>query len=130
MSRAKDVVDAYMAAFAAKDQERSRQYLHPRMTFVGPLETFNNAADYEASITKLQAIVTRVDRRKVVADESDVCVLYDLVTNTPAGTSRVAQWFHVDSGQITAIETFFDARPFAAMFGRRAASSAFMHVAT
>ena len=118
MSRAKDIVGAYMAAFAAKGQERSRQYLHPSMTFVDPLETFTNAADYEASITQLQSIVTRVDQRKVVAGESDVCVRYDLVTNTLAGTSRIVQWFHVEGDQITAIETFLDGRPFAAMCGR------------
>jgi hypothetical protein len=107
-----------MDAFAAKDQERSRRLLHPTMTFVGPLESLSNAADYLASIQRLEAIVTRIDRRKVVADEHDACVIYDLVTNTPAGTSRVAQWFHVEGDLITAIETFFDARPFAAMFGR------------
>jgi hypothetical protein len=106
-----------MDAFAAKDQGRAGQVLHPNMTFVGPIDTFGNAADYLASIQRLEAIVTRINRRKVVAEGNDVCVVYDLVTNTPAGTSRVAQWFHVEGNQITAIEAFFDARPFAAMFG-------------
>src|SRR5579859_3872548 len=102
MSRARAIVEAYFDAFAAKDQARSTTLLHPDLSFVGPFETLATAADYLASIGRLEAIVTRIDQRKVLADESDVCVVYDLVTNTPAGTSHVAQWFHVDGDQITA----------------------------
>jgi hypothetical protein len=47
------------------------------------------------------------------ADGDDVCLIYDLVTNTPAGTAPVAEWFRVRDGKIAQIRVFFDARPFA-----------------
>jgi len=48
----------------------------------------------------------------------DVVTIYDLQTNTPAGTSHVAEWATVEKGRIAEIRVFFDARPFAAMFGQ------------
>jgi hypothetical protein len=47
----------------------------------------------------------------MVADENDACVVYDLVTNSPAGTSRVAQWCPAEGDLISATDTFIDARP-------------------
>jgi hypothetical protein len=42
--------------------------------------------------------------------------IYDLHTNTPDGTSNIAERAPVTGGKIQAIRVFFDARPFAAMF--------------
>ena len=61
-------------------------------------------------------MVQRVDVEKVFVDGNDVCTLYDLVTNTPAGTSFVSEWFQVKNDRIGSIRVVFDARPFAAMF--------------
>ena len=55
----------------------------------------------------------------VKLDGNDVCMLYDMVTRTPAGTAFVAEWLHVEGGKIASIRTVFDARPFAAMFGKK-----------
>ena len=63
--------------------------------------------------------MTQVRKKKTFVDEKDVCVLYDLVTNTPTGTIPCAEWIHADQGKIKSIQVFFDARPFAAMFARR-----------
>jgi hypothetical protein len=51
-------------------------------------------------------------------EDDDVCVLYDIITNTSAGTAFVAEWFRVKGQQFSEIMVVFDARPFAAMFGR------------
>ncbi len=45
-------------------------------------------------------------------------VLYEMVTNTPAGTAFIAEWYQVRGGKIAALRAVFDARPFAALFGR------------
>jgi len=42
--------------------------------------------------------------------------IYDLHTNTPAGTSNIAEWARVKNGKIVEMHVLFDARPFAAMF--------------
>ena len=54
--------------------------------------------------------------KKIVEDGDDVVTIYDLHTNTPAGTSHVAEWARVKGGKIAEMRVFFDARPFAAMF--------------
>ena len=33
-------------------------------------------------------------------DGDDVCLFYDLVTHTPAGTAFIAEWHHVTDGKI------------------------------
>ena len=87
-------------------------------TFQGPLDTFNKADDYLEALKKLASIIQRIDLKKVFVDGDDVCVLYDMVTNTPAGTAFIAEWYQVKGGKITALRAVFDARPFAALFGR------------
>jgi hypothetical protein len=51
-------------------------------------------------------------------DGDDVCMFYDLVTNSPAGTALVAEWHHVSGGKIDRIRVVFDARPFAPLMGK------------
>jgi hypothetical protein len=62
--------------------------------------------------------VQRIDVKKLFVDGDDVCLLYEMVTNTPAGTAFIAEWLHVEGDKIAAIRTVFDARPFAAMFAK------------
>jgi hypothetical protein len=92
--------------------------LDDNLSFQGPLDTFHRPDEFLAAISRLSGIVRRVDVKKVFVDGSDVCVLYDMVTDTPAGTAFIAEWFRVTGGKITAIRVVFDARPFAALFGK------------
>jgi len=118
MSDAGEIIESYQAALAAQDFAAARKLMRDDMTFRGPLDTFNTADEYLASLKQLAAIVQRIDLKKVFVDGDDVCVLYDMVTNTPAGTAFIAEWYQVAGGQITALQVVFDARPFAALFGR------------
>src|SRR6266496_3726539 len=67
---------------------------------------------------RLASIIQRIDLKKVFVDGDDVCVLYEMVTSTPAGTAFIAEWYQVKDGKIAALRAVFDARPFAALFGR------------
>ena len=51
-------------------------------------------------------------------DGDDVCLLYDMVTNTPAGTAFISEWHQVRGDKIAAIRVVFDPRPFVPMFSR------------
>lgn len=117
MASAGEVVHSFHAAVGAHDFTAARKLLHDDLSFQGPIDTFHEADDYVASLQKLSAIVKGVDVKKQFVDGNDVCILYDLITNTPAGTSFVSEWFHVEGDKIAAIRVVFDARPFAAMFG-------------
>ena len=118
MSNAKEIVEKYKEAVGRKDFIAARKLLHDDLAFQGPIETLNKADDYVASISKLANIIQRTEVKKVFADGNDVCVLYDMVTDTPAGTAFIVEWYQVRGDKIGSLRAVFDARPFAAMFGR------------
>ena|SRR5712692_2914611 len=115
-TNAGEIVQRYFQAFGSGDGATARSLLKDDLYFKGPIDEFHNADDLMSSLQKLAQIVKGVEPRKTFVDGDDVCMIYDLVTNTPAGTSAVAEWHHVENGKIAAIRVYFDARPFAAMF--------------
>lgn len=117
MASAAEVVQGYTRALGKGDFASARRYMHDNLSFHGPFDTFDKPEPYLEGLKKLHAMVQRVDMKKFFVDGDDVCLLYDLVTNTPAGTSFVAEWHHVKGEKIASIRVVFDARPFAAMFG-------------
>jgi len=118
MASAKEIVEKYRAAIGRGDFIAARQLLHDDLAFQGSLDAFNKADDYIEATKGLANIIQSIDVKKVFADGDDVCVLYDMVTNTPAGTAFIAEWYQVRGDKIGALRAVFDARPFAAMFGR------------
>ena len=118
MANAAEIVARYHEAFGSGDAATARSLLADDLHFKGPIDEFHAADDYMRSLAKLAPIVTGSDVKKVVADGNDVITIYDLHTNTPAGTSNIAEWATVKGGKIAALRVFFDARPFAAMFER------------
>ena len=117
MATAAEVVQGYTRALGKGDFASARRYLHDNLSFHGPFDTFDTPEPYLEALKKVHAMVQRVDMKKFFVDGDDVCLLYDLVTNTPAGTSFVAEWHHVTGAKIASIRVVFDARPFAALFG-------------
>ena len=56
------------------------------------------------------------------ADGNDVCVLSDMVTNTPIGTAFSCEWYQVKGDKISSVRVVFDARRWAAMFAKEPAA--------
>jgi ketosteroid isomerase-like protein len=118
MANAVEIVQSFKQALAKGDVAAARRWLHDDLSFRGPIDAFDAPEPYLAALAKLHPIVERVEVRKLFADEEDVCLLYDMVTRTPAGTAFIAEWLTVRGERIASIRTVFDARPFAAMFGK------------
>jgi len=118
MAKPADIVQKFMGALGKGDFVAARKYLDDHLSFQGPLDTFQKPELYLESLKKLHPIIERVDVKKMFADGDDVCLLYDMVTKTPAGTAFVAEWHHIAGDKIAAIRVVFDARPFAAMFAK------------
>jgi SnoaL-like domain len=114
---AREIVELYHEAWKRHDFEAVRGLLHDNLGFRGPFDTFENADDFVAAIRQLAPIVADVRLTKTFADGDDVCLLYDMVTNTPAGTQPIAEWYQVRGDRIGAIQVYFDSRPFAALRG-------------
>src|SRR5436309_655785 len=83
MAKAKDIVTAYQKALGRGDMAGARTYLHDDLSFVGPFESFQRPEPYLEALGKLHHIVERVEPRRTFVDGDDVCILYDMVTNTP-----------------------------------------------
>ncbi len=119
MVKASKIVGDYQQAMGKGDFAAARKLLHDNLSFHGPIETFDRPEPYLESLKKLHPIIQRIDMKKMFADGDDVCLLYDMVTNTPAGTAFIAEWYQVKGEKIAAISVVFDARPFAAMFAKK-----------
>lgn len=120
MASASKVVNDYQQALGKGDFDAARRCLHDNLSFRGPIDTFSSPEPYLESLKKLHHIIQRIDMKKIFVDGNDACVLYDMVTNTPAGTAFIAEWYQVKGDRIAEIRVVFDARPFAAMFDRSA----------
>src|SRR5438094_894156 len=118
MTKAKDIVTAYQRALGRGDIAGARTYLHDDLSFVGPFESFQRPELYLEALGKLHHIVERVEPRRTFVDGDDVCIIYDMVTNTPAGTAFIREWYRDRGDKIGSIRAVFDARPFAPMFNR------------
>jgi len=122
MGNASRIVSDYQQALGKGDFATARTLVHDNLLFQGPLETFHSPEPYFEALKKLHPIIQRIDMKKIFADGDDVCVLYNMVTNTPAGTAFVCEWYQVKGEKIAGVRTVFDARPFAAMFARKDAT--------
>src|SRR5216683_610910 len=82
MANANKIVSDYQQAMGKGDFIAARRLLHDDLSFQGPIETFNSPEPYLESLKKLHQIIQRIDMKKIFADGDEVCVLYDMVTNT------------------------------------------------
>src|SRR5438067_13936081 len=95
MAKAKDIVTAYQKALGRGDMAGARTYLHDDLSFVGPFESFQRPEAYLEALGELHHIVERVEPRRTFVDGEGVCILYDLGTNTRAGTAVSCEWSRV-----------------------------------
>jgi hypothetical protein len=108
-----DVISRYHDALGSGDFESARGLLRDDLRFVGPFESFEDADAYLAAVQKLWRIVASIDVRHLSASGDEVVALYDMVTETPAGTQLVCEWYGVDGDSIAWIRALFDTAPFA-----------------
>ncbi|HKW60829.1 MAG TPA: nuclear transport factor 2 family protein [Candidatus Dormibacteraeota bacterium] len=108
---AKDTVDRYNKALGAKDFTAARKLLADDLRFEGPIDHFTRADDYLTAISRLYGMVRGVEHQASIAEGGEVAVF--TVLDTPIARAPVAEWYTVQSGKITSLRAYFDARPFA-----------------
>ena len=118
MAVARKIVSDFQQAMGRGDFAAARSLLRDDLSFRGPIGDFEDADRLIGALKKLQSVIERVDIKKIFADGNDVCVLFDLVTKTPAGDALVAEWYRVEDGRIAMMRAMFDARPFAGMLAK------------
>jgi ketosteroid isomerase-like protein len=114
-----DIVQGFQQAVAKGDLDKARAFLHDNLSFRGPFDTFERPEPYLEALKRLALIIERIEPRKIFVDDDDVCVLYDMVTRSAAGTAFIVEWFQVRGERIAAIRAVFDPRPFVPLFAGR-----------
>jgi len=104
----KTVAMAYIEGCARKDLDAVARLLAPDVTFEGPGNTVTGAEPYLAVLRRIGMVWLRSDVKKVFTDGPDVCVIYDFVTDSPAGAVPTVEWLRVEDGLIKAVKLFFD----------------------
>src|SRR3954470_12466248 len=104
----KQIALAYLAACPRKDFGTVASLLAPDIHFVGPNNALTGAEPYLAVLRRIGTVWVRSDVRKLFVDGPDVCAIYDLVTDTPAGTVPTVEWLKIEGGKIVSITLIFD----------------------
>lgn len=105
------LVDAYAAAVSDGDFERLGQLLHADASFGGTVTTGVEGADaYVQGFRNLRPITLRTDVRSVVVEGDRAAVMYDLVTDTPAGSVLCSEFLTIDDGRVRSSTLVFDWR--------------------
>ena len=107
-NEAKQVALEYIDACGRKDYDTVSRLLSASMTFAGPGNALTGAAPYLAVLRRLGPVWSRSDVKKVFVDGDEVCVIYDFVTDTPAGAVPIVEWLRVEGGKIASVALFFD----------------------
>ncbi len=104
----KSIALAYIEACGRKDLETVARLLAPDLEFIGVSQTVHGAEPYLAVLRRLGAVWVRSEVRKVFTEGNDVCVLYDFVTDTPAGAVPCVEWLRIEDGHIRWAKLLFD----------------------
>ena len=104
----KTIAVAYIEACGRGDFDAVAPLLAPDVRFRGPAAVIEGAGPYLAVLRRLGTIWAGSKVRKAFADGADACVIYDFVSDTPAGAVPAVEWVRVEDGRIRSIELFYD----------------------
>jgi len=107
----KDLTLEYVAAVSDKRFDRLAELVHPEATFGGTVKQESTGAEaFIDGFRNLAPILLRSEVRSVVAEEDRAFVMYDFVTDTPAGAVLCGELLTFDNGRIRSSTLIFDWR--------------------
>ena len=104
-----NVVRKYHDSLTHRDMITARSCLADDLDFQGPMDSFTRADEFIATLTGFAQMLARVDLLQEFYADDAAALLYDCVTNSPAGTIRTAEFFGLRDGKIATIRLVFDA---------------------
>jgi limonene-1,2-epoxide hydrolase len=112
-----EVVENYLNAIEQGNFDRARSCLSDVFIYIGPTARFNDPESFIENIWHVGQILHHIEIRKTFVDGNDVCSIMDFHVHFDERKSvPVVQWTKVEDGKIQAIEVFFDATDYMAMF--------------
>jgi limonene-1,2-epoxide hydrolase len=109
-SNAKSIATDMLAAWTSGDFARARALLHDDATFDGPLGETRGGDRYIEGVRPFAKTIDRAEVHKVIAEDGDVCVVYDLITRAGTAIPTVGI-YRVEQDKIRSVRAYFDPRP-------------------
>lgn len=118
----------YNRAFGEGRLDRVAEMLHPDVEFDGTAKPIRGRDAYMSGLPRLVSVLKGNEVKDVIVDDDRAFVLYDFVTETPAGAVLSGELLTFDdAGLITKITLLFDHRRWPEVIAeiqRRAAATA------
>ena len=100
-----------LEAWSSGDLATTRSLLTDDVTYSGPLGQTKGADAYVRGVAKMAETVTGVELKKLIVEGDDVCIMYDVFSNT-AGPLPTVGWYHFSADEkIDSVRAYFDPRP-------------------
>lgn len=97
----------YIEAVGQKQFDRVATLLHPNVEFLTSTRAIRGVPAYVEALRRLAPIIVRNDVHTTIVDGNEVAVVYDFVTDTPAGSVPTIEWITVDEGVIRTSRLIF-----------------------
>lgn len=112
------IVEDYSKAWSSGDLKTARSYLADDLEFRGSIDNFNDADSLMSAVSIFLTILESVDRISAFYDGCEAILMYDCVTNSPAGTIRTVEYLKIIDGKIKEIKLIFDASELRKLMGK------------
>lgn len=106
----------YLDAWDRKDLKGIAGYLHPQVSFKGPMMTAKGKEKVVMIFEKTLPMLNSLKIKTKFLGDRQTIFTYDFNCIDPIGLCRCAELMNYEDGQIIGIELFFDARPFEKYF--------------
>lgn len=108
------VVNSYLKAFYSGDFDGAGAFLADEFKFRGPFVEVVGRQDYLLAAARLRPIVCGHMLLKQWEQHMDICSIYDVSLQTPAGSGNVtmAEWNQVLNGKLISGRLIFDTGEF------------------
>jgi hypothetical protein len=98
---------AYIDAVGHKQFDRLADMLHADVQFLTTGPTIVGRQAFVDALRRLSPIIVRNDVRDTIVDGENVAVVYDFVTDTPAGAVPTIEWLCFEGGSIKSSRLIF-----------------------
>ena len=118
--RTRAIIEAYHQAWTGPDVASAGQYIAEDFVTRAPVGSYDTREEYLAGLANFRdSFVTGVDMIAAFYGDDDAMLLYDVQTNTPAGSIRTAEYFRLSGDKITSTTLVFDATAWRAMLAQQ-----------
>ena len=119
-ARTRAIVEAYHQAWTGPDVASAGRYIAEDFVTRAPVGSYDTREEYLAGLANFRdSFVTGVDMIAEFYGDDNAMLLYDVQTNTPAGSIRTAEYFKLSGDKIASTTLVFDATAWRAMMAQQ-----------